>query len=180
MPDQPPIRYQINARNELVFVNAAWQTFAMANGGLGLEPANILNRPLFDFITDETTRLVYHDLLQRVRAGHPVQFPFRCDSPTQRRWLDMTITLQSTGLVEFTTRMQRCEDLLPVPALERPLSSATILLRVCSWCKRVELSPQQWFNLETAVAHERLFEQPQFPQLNHGICEFCFASLQKV
>lgn len=179
MTEQTPIQYRVNERNEIVFVNEAWQAFALANAGIGLQPANVLQRPLFDFITDETTRLLYRDLLKRVRAGHPVQFPFRCDAPAQRRWLDMTIRLTETGLVEFTTHLRRSEERSPISLLgHMPIRSAT-LLRMCSWCKRANLGCRQWVDLEEAVVRLRLFEQAPLPQLSHGICEICFASLQK-
>ena len=172
------VQYRINERDELVFVNEAWLPFAEANEGIGLEPAAVLQRPLFDFIADATTRLLYRDLLQRVRAGHPVQFPFRCDAPAQRRWLEMTITLTEPAVVEFTTRLLRSEDRASIPLLGITTPRSDTQLRMCSWCQRVEVSHQQWIDLEEAVIHLRLFEQVQLPQLNHGICDGCFAAVK--
>lgn len=178
MTEETPICYRVNERDELIFVNDAWETFALANEGTGLASADVLQRPLFDFIADETTRLLYRDILRRVRAGYPVQFPFRCDAPAQRRWHEMTIILTEPGIVEFTTCLLRSED-RAIPSLFLTSSTPSAMLRMCSWCKRVEMGNQQWVELEEAVRRLNLFEQMQLPQVTHGICNRCLVSLKK-
>lgn len=44
------------------------------------------------------------------------------------------------------------------------------MLRVCSWCNRVE-QDGQW--VEDAVRESRIFERSRPPMMTHGICEIC-------
>lgn len=180
MTESTSLRYRINEQDKIIFVSDAWEAFALANAGVNLERTNVLQHSLFDFIADETTRLLYRNLLQRVRSGHQVQFPLRCDAPAQRRWLEMRITLVELEVVEFTTRLLRSEARTPLTFPINTSSSEPMLVRICSWCQRIEGQEQQWVDLEEAVACLHLFEQVQLSQLNHGICDDCFVSLKKV
>src|SRR5262245_14710670 len=92
--------YEINNRDEIIFVNEGWVQFALANQGTHLIPEKIIHRPLWDFITDSSTCQIYKDIVGRVRAGRQTRFDFRCDSPTFRRFMEMTITAQESVAVK--------------------------------------------------------------------------------
>jgi len=171
--------YRLNDRDEFVFVNEAWNEFASANGGDALVAPLLLGRPLWGFITDATTRQLYHDLLKRVRSGRPVQFQFRCDTPSLRRLLEMDVAVAPGGTTEFRTRVIS-EELREYQALLEPdRLTSDEFLHMCAWCKQVDIGAE-WVEVEEAVALLRLFEQPLLPQLTHGICQACYAKMMKV
>lgn len=179
MKEPVRIEYWLNKLDEVVYVNEAWTQFALENDGVGLGPENILHRPLYGFITDSTMRLLYWDMLKRVRAGYTLQFPFRCDSPTQYRLLEMTVTPDVDGLVKFSTLEVLVKERTPIRLFASSARRSTALVRVCSWCKRIEVESQQWVEVEDAIFCLRLFERDRLPRLSHGICQDCLTMLRK-
>lgn len=171
--------YQVNDRDEIVFVNESWSEFAKANGGEGLIALRVLGQPLWSFITDATTRQLYDDVLKRVRTGLQVQFQFRCDSPSWRRLLEMTVLQAPGGVIEFHTRTIRVEHREYQALLEPDRVHSDEFLPMCAWCKKVDIGGA-WAEVEEAVTRLRLFERPLLPQLTHGICQGCYTEMMKL
>jgi len=79
-------------------VNEAWDDFARHNDGEAALGERVLGRPLWDFIGDPVTRLLYEQLIDRVHeARRELRFRLRCDSPGRRRLLDVTISESPGG-----------------------------------------------------------------------------------
>lgn len=167
------ICYRLNDEDQIVFVNDAWDRFATANEGGHLAGGQVLRRYLWDFITDSTTQQLYRDVLKRVRSGRPVQFHFRCDSPAYRRLMAMKILPGRDRAVEFQTRTLSESDRPPQPLLDVHQNCGDRLLKMCSWCKKVDIG-DSWTEVEDAVSRLRLFEHASLPNLPHGICDACF------
>ena len=71
-----PIVYRLDKDDRLVGVNAEWDLFAGENGGPSAALA--LDRPIWDFIADDTTRELYAEVLKRARGlSRNVSFPLR-------------------------------------------------------------------------------------------------------
>jgi hypothetical protein len=168
------IRYRVNDRDELVFVNEAWAPFARASGDERTAAHGVLGRPLWEFIADPSTRQLYRDILARVRAGVPVRFTFRCDSPTRRRRMEMVVSAAPAGEVEFRSRILSEEGRPPQALFEPDRPHSGEFVRVCGWCKKVDVGGE-WAEVEEAVAELGLFDRPVLPQLTHAICADCHA-----
>jgi hypothetical protein len=80
------------------------------------------------------------------------------------------------GGVEFRTQVLSEEGREPQPLLERGRPHSEEFVRVCSWCKKVDVGGR-WAEVEEAVARLGLFDRPLLPQLTHGICEDCYARM---
>ena len=90
-----------------------------------------------------------------------------------RRWLELTMAPRAGGGIDFVSRQLRAEPRVPPFPFDRaPVDSAT-LLRMCSWCKNVQVAPATWDSAEEAVRALGLFEQPVVPEITHGICPGC-------
>jgi hypothetical protein len=176
-PGQSEVCYRINDRDEIVFLNDAWIRFAVDNHGYNLTPRQVLQHPLWNFLTDDVTRQVYADSVRRVRKGQDVRFDMRCDSPSFRRFLELSISLCPEGQVEFTTREIRREVRTPISLLITGIPRSYDLLHMCSWCKRVEMENNTWVEIEDAVARLQLYLQPSLPSLTHGICDECMSRI---
>lgn len=177
MLEEPTIVYRVNHQDEITYVNEAWLQFAACNNGLHLLLDDVLQRPLWDFITDVTTRQLYRDALQRARAGRPIRFHFRCDAPDLRRWLEMRIAMADEGDIEFQTRLIDAEP-RPAVSLLSPLARRTDdPLKICGWCKKVALEGGAWVEVEEAVEQLGLFDAVVLPLLSHGICEPCYQDM---
>jgi len=171
------IVYRLNGEDEIVYVNAEWAKFALSNDASDLLPERVLNRPLWDFVSDETTVHLYRQLLQLARAGQPARFNFRCDSPECRRLMEMTVSGLIGGEVQFETRVLREDERTRQGLLDRYSPRASKMLRICGWCKRMNLDGESWGEIEEAVTSLRLFEYHALPMLTHGMCEACFRDI---
>ena len=170
------IQYTLNDADEIVEVNDDWDVFATANGAPHLAAGQVLGRSLWDFVTDDTTRLLYRDVLARVRRDRAVRFTFRCDAPDCRRQLEMEVSAAPRGGATFCVRTVAEETRPPQALLDPAHPRSGQLLRACGWCKKVDLGGR-WAEVEQAVDVLGLFHHAALPQVTHGICDDCFASM---
>ena len=177
MNEDALVVYQVNSQDEIVYLNETWQVFALANDAADLLPERVLGRPLWDFITDETTRALYREILQLVRSGRATQFQFRCDAPAYRRYMEMKVSARPGSKVEFASRVVQEEKRPHQELLNRQAARSEEWLRICGWCKRVEIAGTGWEALEQAVSALHLFGQKKLPRLTHGMCESCYQGM---
>lgn len=169
------IVYRIDAKDRIVSIDPGWDEFAASNGAPALRTAGVLGRPLWDFVSDATTRLIYRGVLSRARAGARVSFPLRCDSATVRRSLEITAGLDENGWVVFRSRTVGLDERArPLPPHAGPGTDGS--LRMCGWCKKVA-TPSGWREVEEAIEELGLFGAPRLPLASHGICEACAAMM---
>lgn len=165
--------HRIDADDRICFVNDAWLAFAGENGWRVSADA-VLGSRIMAHIGDAETRHVYALLVDRIRkAGHPVQFQYRCDSPGMRRFMEMTMIRRQPGQIEFRSRVLRLERRNPIRVLDAALPrSRERCLLLCSWCKAVQVQTA-WLALEEAVQRLELLADAALPRLSHGICPAC-------
>jgi len=174
------MQYQIDAADRITFVGGDWDRFAQDNGGVGLEADKVLGCFLWDFIKDPTTREVYRSLVARARKGHRVRCELRCDGPSIRRFLEMTITARGPEVIEFNTRPLRTEPRETVLLLAAGVPRSEALLRICAWCNYVDVGSDTWLEVEEATSQLRLFEQSAIPAITHGMCPSCYTAMTGV
>lgn len=173
----PDISYCIDAEDCMTAVSDGWIEFAKANNGRLLLPPEILGTVLWDWIADAQTRHVYRTVLQRARASAKiVRFKFRCDSPTERRLLQMEIVPRVDGEVAFQTSLISSQLRESVGLLDTQAIRSEALLKICGWCMRVQ-SNDSWIEIEDAISDLRLFEAPRLPNLSHGMCPACYETM---
>ncbi len=168
--------YRVDSRDRLAALNDEWDRFAAANGSDGLRSLSVLARPLWDFVADAATRHLYKIVLEKARAGKRLSFPFRCDAPDLRRFLEMDARGAGEGSVEFRVRTVKVEPREPVALLEPPAGRAGPALRMCGWCKKV-VAGEDYVEVEEAIARLGLFERATLPPITHGICPACEAAM---
>lgn len=173
------LTYDVDDHYRLIAVDAAFATFAVANGAPELQPPACLGHSVLGSIADEGTAQVYKQLFDAVRrTRQAVQFPIRCDSPTQRRFLELRIEPRPVGF-RIRTLVTRVERRPAQPLYEHDPRRPGSPLRVCSWCARVDAAGR-WRTVEEAVQVLRLFEHPRTPPVTHGMCEQCFEAIQNI
>lgn len=169
--------YDLDARLRLVAVDDRWKAFAEANDAPELVPPGPIGRYLVDAIADEATAHLYEELFHRVAAnGRTATVAIRCDSPVVRRYLDLTIRRREDGF-RVETAVTRVETSPGGAILQRAARRSDQLLRMCSWCKRVDVSGI-WQELDIAVERLRLFERDAMPQITHAMCAECYARVE--
>ena len=170
------IIYQIDRADTIVTVSDNWYAFAEANAWGGFfQPEDVVGRKLWDFIQDRETRHLYQELFRRVRVGIPSRtIPFRCDSPNERRYLELLIKALPDEQIEITSKIIRTEPRSPISLLDTVTSRSTDFVTVCSMCKKIKVAPGRWTEIEEGLGHLRLFEADEMPQLTHGLCQLCY------
>jgi hypothetical protein len=169
------LTYRIDDCDDIQFVSDSWARFATANGAPELAEG-VVGRSLWDFVSDMTTRQIYQDLIGRVRTGRTASFAYRCDAPERRRFMHMMLRPTGRRGVEFDSVTLRIEPRRPVAVAARTPDPAQRLLRVCSWCKRVDVHGA-WQQIEAAVESLLVFAAAAPPALTHAICPDCHARM---
>lgn len=169
---QDSVIYRIDGKDRITSANREWDRFALGNASEHLVSERVGSRSLWDFITDDTTRLLYRDMLKIVRSGREVSFPFRCDSAECRRFLEMHARKIDDDSVEFEVRTLAVEERPRQRLLENGGERTDAVLRMCGWCKKMPIG-ERWVEIEEAVAELGLFEASALPLISHGICAEC-------
>lgn len=166
--------YVIDSDNKIVSVNTDWLSFARENRAPNLAVSeDVIGRSLFDFVSDKETRHLYQMIIERVRNnGETVTIPFRCDSPSLRRFMELEISQQTNSWVQFVGRIIREESRTSVSLFDPEFPRSSEFVVVCSWCKRVNVSGE-WLEVEHAVNQMEIFNQAKQPRITHGICSDC-------
>lgn len=173
------VQYRIDEKDEIVSVDDAWQHIADGMPLSHVRASEVTGRVLWDFIGDSTTRHIYQRIVARVRAGRTAQFTLRCDTPSLRRLLRMTIRSDANGAVEFCTEPLEEVERATVPLLSIDAARSDELLRACGWCNRVDIDVDNWVEAEVAVEQLQLFERAALPYLTHGLCDRCLEAMEE-
>ncbi len=177
MTDHPPVAYEIDAEDRIVRVSPTWSPVALAAGAPGLTDDLVVGRPLWDFIPDPTTRQLYAAMLGRARTvARPLVFGFRCDTPTERRLMQMRLTGLPANGVAFEVRIIAVQSRPAVHLLDAGTPRKG-MVRMCSWCKRLPVPSGEWLEVEDAVKVLDLLDAAPLPAITHGICPQCYEGL---
>lgn len=172
--DPRTISYTIDSDDRLVAVNDDFESFAHENDGSTLSTDSLLHQPLWHFIQDEETRMLYRFILGRVRSGQPITLHMRCDSPLCRRTIELQIGRQAGSQVQFDSHIVRQEARSYVALLDSQVPRTGSILSICSWCKKVQVPGHGWFEAEEAIALLHLEAEPDLPNLAHIVCFECY------
>jgi len=173
--------YRIDNTDTIVSVSDNWYTFAENNAWHGRwRPEDAVGRSLWDFIHDAETQHLYRELFRLVRGGRRCRpVPFRCDSPDERRFLELFLEALPDRQIAITSTIVRTEQRSPVSLLETGTPRSTDFLTICSMCKKIKVSPQNWAEIEDGLAQFRLFEADDMPKLTHGLCPGCYQAAMR-
>jgi hypothetical protein len=164
------VRYRIDGWDHIVEIGGAWESFAAENDGRAVAAANVLGRPLWDFITGPTTVLIWRQVLDHVRQiGVSVRFSYRCDSPQLRRFMRMAVSPQPKGGVLFESQLFRTEP-RRMPLHVRLGDSATVAR--CSLCNFLQVRGV-WTDVVDAVEIGLVMDQDLPVVVAYGICPRC-------
>jgi hypothetical protein len=165
--------YEVDASDLIVSLNDSWLKFAEDNNSSELNRNAVIGKSLWTFISNFSVQALWKDVLTRVRTtSNTYTFPFRCDSPDCRRYLETTVSpLQKDG-IRFENRVIELQfrDAISIKDSKKEESSELILM--CSYCKRIK-AESEWLEIERAIDALQLFETDR-SEISHGICDPCF------
>ncbi len=165
--------YHIDADDVITNYNEHYAQFARQNKGGELLGKSLIGHSLWEFIKNEETVHIYQALCNRIRnEDTQVIFPFRCDAPSRRRFMEMHILPHKRRCLEFRSRILREEHRPFQRLLDRDEPKSDSFIVMCGWCKALA-TKDGWAQIEDAVEILKLFEMPVLPQISHGICKEC-------
>lgn len=178
-PSEPTI-WRVGPDDLITAVAGGWDAFATANGAPTLASDAVVGRSLFQFIAGEEPQRIYRLLLLAVRGERgTLTVPFRCDSPEERRYMQLELSAEEDGAVEFRGTLLRAEPRPPRRLLDHARRRGPGLLVSCSFCLRIRGPDESWLELDDAVARLELLGAAPPPRLVHGVCSECLGSLRR-
>lgn len=169
--------YQVDNQDRIVAWNDAFLSFAQENNGASLSSDALLDQPLWKFISDQETRLLYKVILGRVREGRSMVLQLRCDSPSCRRHVELRIRRLPDNQVKFESHIVRQELRDYVALLDTSVQREPSVISICSWCKKVQVPGRGWFEVEDALPLLNLKDATELPQLTHIVCFDCYRKI---
>ncbi len=145
--------YTINNEDIIVNYSRNFPTFARENDWSSeLSPEAVVGHSIFDFINGIETKHLYEILFEHCRRGkHIGPIPFRCDSPTERRFLELYLRPLSHDHIDIITKLLKTESRERVKTLEINVPRSEGFIRICSMCKKVAIPDDGWFEIEEAL-----------------------------
>lgn len=170
--------YHIDNKTNIIYLSDSWDDVASQYNAGALTAEFILNKNLFDFITDYDCLHIYRILIDKVQQNKvSIKFPFRCDVPATRRFMEMEVFFQAPGITGFKSCVIKEEAREPVAILKSTNHKLDKFLIICSWCMKIKVDEDSWLEVEEAITQLGLFDDALLPQLSHGICPACFADM---
>jgi hypothetical protein len=177
--EKEPCVYRIDKRDRITRLSSNWLGFARENeAGDGCHPDQLIGRQIWDFIAGRESRHLYELVFGKVRATFKsARIEFRCDAPARQRFCHLSIVPLLEGGLEFFSRVERSVVRPAVPLLDSDCPRSSEMLKICSLCKRVAVSPDQWREVEDAIRVLKLFDRSEQPRITHVTCPDCFRTV---
>jgi hypothetical protein len=176
-PNDADVVYRIDAQDRIISLNTGWTRFAQINDAPHLDCDRLIGRSIWQFIVDEDTSRIYELLLREVRENRPsLTFPFRCDSPEMRRYMEMSLVACGQSSVEFRSRIVDTEPRDQKVYFQYVTVAARGLLLRCSFCNRIQYQGR-WSDVATVAGTILDRELPL--QVCYAICEACNSKISE-
>lgn len=149
----------------------------------------VLGRPLTQFIAGDAVRTTFAELFDSVLSGaRPVvRIDYRCDAPTMRRDMRLSVTPITTGgdvrhllyqPVMLSVQRRPAIPLFGLPVADRDAEGILTLCAICAraaWPIGAPTGAREW--IEPAEYYRRGGGDTAL--VSHGFCEDCFTRLQE-
>lgn len=165
---------QVDADNRIVWVSPNWEELAeQGQAGQQLAEPKVLNQPLSQFVSDDETWRYYETCLNLCRKKQQVVIrPYRCDSPTHKRFMELQLSPLEKGWVEmkhFLIRSEAFEYAVNIQDVTHQQATQSYQFTRCSLCNRLKAQNQKdWQSPESFGAQ---FVEPV--KVIHSICPDC-------
>lgn len=169
------ITYTVDGHDTIVDISDSWHAFAEGNSWSGpVQSRDVVGHSLWRFIQGPEVQHLYHLVFDQARRGYPCRgIPFRCDSPGERRYLELRVEPGEAGHLHLHSTTIRAERRHPVKLLDTEAPRFGDIVKLCSMCKKMRVSPDHWAEIEQGLVHLRVFEAEGMPALSHGLCSPC-------
>lgn len=160
--------YWLDRKNVITRVSLFWDEFALENDGGKAVSSKVCGKSMWEFVGDETTKAWLEMLFENTRRkGIPVERPYRCDAPSEKRHMIMKITPDPSGnlfVEHYLTHVEPRRTPVFFMRSEAAKSDHKKFLR-CSNCGRIKINTD-WIEAESAIGISNLM-------VSYTICDAC-------
>lgn len=170
-PDAVVVELVVDGNDRIVALGAGWEDAAEAGNAPALAPARVVGRSLYDYVCgDDTTMFVRVMLAGARHRKAPTVRPYRCDTPTHKRWMEMEMQPRENGEVRIVHRLLRLQEL---PQRVAPLlGHGDKLPKRCSNCNKVRLEGS-WHEPDAPAVVRHMIRHGEDFGVIYGICPDC-------
>jgi hypothetical protein len=172
--NDPAVIYVVDSALRLVYCNAAWDRFAVQNGGPELIRQNTIGDSVLDAIPEELRGFYAEGYARAKQSATPWEHDYECSSAQLYRLFHMRVMAlpNSLLLVENSLRVEKAHDSedRPIFARDKTYSDDHGIIAMCAHCRRTRRAghAMEWHWVPDYVS-----DPPE--QVSHGLCKNCRA-----
>jgi hypothetical protein len=174
------LTYWLDKNDIIQKVGAGWDAFALANDGQKNIEEQVLGQRLWTFINGSATRLWVDAVLGHARiTGKLVERRYRCDSPTDKRFMLMRVIPHNDGLLEVQCNLEQelpQQVRVEVEAKTRRIPSLKVR---CSICNRIKINADTWQEADEAILKGELANTAPVKVI-YGVCSDCQVAVKSL
>jgi hypothetical protein len=168
--------YRVDGKDRILEVGGAWDTFAKSNDGEPAIGGRVIGTHLLDHISGDVSRMYVRTVFDAVRIlGRQATRAYRCDSPTQKRFMEMTVTPESAGSLLVEHRLLRAENFVRPLGFVPGIPGRTGTRVRCSMCNRLKIGAD-WREIDHPT-NEAFSTGPV--AVVYGVCSSCLAGIRQ-
>lgn len=160
------IYYLLDSHRNIKSISGDWDAFAKSNGAEQLATEKVIGNSIFDFMSGKVTKQFYEQLIKQAHTiAKTITFDYRCDSPEQKRFMELHITPLDNGETAITSHF------LGSRPLKKRVHTYLVKERTkqskisCSLCNKIQ-HQKVWLELEDCAINNPT-------PITYGICEDC-------
>lgn len=166
------VDFLIDDDDRVIAVNREFVRFANENDW-PISRADVLGTTLWDQIDGRQVAALNRMLISSVRSGgRAITLPMRCDSPTRKRLLDVSLTPRIGGQVVFSAIPRRLEPRPYQPLFVPAICKGPGEIAACSWCARFAPAGD-WMEAEEAAELISITRGTPAPRVRNTVCRTC-------
>lgn len=171
--------YRLDSSDTITFVNSDYEHFARQNEAPELaDRMATVGKSIWTFIASDEVQTLYRLLFNHLRSRKSEFIvPFRCDSPSVIRHMQLTLRSLNYGGIECEGKVLHTENRNPVTLFSREANRTDGSIPVCSLCRRLRVE-SLWIDPGPAIIQNRLFSIEPVPQLEETLCAECEQTIQ--
>lgn len=137
-------RYEIDETDRICDVDDQWLAFAVQNGAGELTRDAVVGQSVHRYMAGWSVCELYATLFGKLRQRRSsATFPFRCDSPDLKRYMQMEISPGTNGHLMLAGRMLHSIARPRIPLLDPKTRHNGEWQIICSLCRRIPLTKFQ-------------------------------------
>jgi hypothetical protein len=167
-----PVEFLIDDEDRVIAVNREFVRFANENDWQ-ISRADVLGTTLWDHIDGRQVAALNRMLISSARSGgRTITLPMRCDSPTRKRLLDVSLTPRFGGQVALSANPRQHARRPYQPLFVPSTCNGPGEIAACSWCARFAPAGD-WIEAEEAAELIGIPRGTPAPRLKYTVCRRC-------